>query len=643
MQQINQLSHVESTPIQIIKYLDAGSFSQVFLCQTPTNLAVLKITSSPPHMQSISKELDILKALKKQQNDYLGAFLVGYYAGEVTHSHACLLLEYCKMNLVQYMNSMMPNQFPITTVLHIMYDISQALYFLHANGIIHRDVKLENVLLKDQRQSGSTYTPTYCLCDFGSCTTKTIPYNTLPHNVEEIKYDIEQFTTLQYRAPELIDLHLRRGISTKVDVWALGCLLFKLLYYRNPFDNEYGILSYNNNITQLLLQTNKTIPLEVKAMLEKSLWTDPVDRWNVWNVLSQLCEIKGSNCPLQNIFQEEQIQRQTVAPADKSVHPLIKAATNSQQGLLNQAVGMTDLAQQRRANRAKTHPVDLNASLVDSFEDSNKFPSLEKLNSPRISTTSAIPSLPQTDMFPDLDSFEASYGNRSSVPAPLFNQFEPQSDSNLSPQGNNFSSGSRKASLKHSNIVDDPALLLQNIIKSTDLEDIGLLLKWSWQKYHAKEDPIASILAQIRILMGQIGVITTNVRSVFRACLALHSLLLYGPSTVPSQSNLESVLQSLEGYQNRMSSFYARYLREFCSLLKQNSMSGRYRGGKARNLTTLARAILTHIQIHVDRFLNMREAMGANSDIGLCLFLFSQDAMMAIASVSEMITNGIYF
>ena len=50
--------------------------------------------------------------------------------------------------------------------------------------------------------------------------------------------------TLQYRAPEMVDLYSNKLINTKADMWALGCLLYKLLFFEDAFgDSPLSILS----------------------------------------------------------------------------------------------------------------------------------------------------------------------------------------------------------------------------------------------------------------------------------------------------------------------------------------------------------------------------------------------------------------
>lgn len=91
-------------------------------------------------------------------------------------------------------------------------------------AITHRDLKIENVLLCNG---------VFKLTDFGSATTRIIEAGCGLGNQDIIKIEeeVSKLTTLQYRAPEMCDLYQKRGLNEKVDIWALGVLLFKLCYY----------------------------------------------------------------------------------------------------------------------------------------------------------------------------------------------------------------------------------------------------------------------------------------------------------------------------------------------------------------------------------------------------------------------------
>ena len=58
---------------------------------------------------------------------------------------------------------------------------------------------------------------TYVLCDFGSATQKTMCGTT--DGIGTVEEEIQKYTTLSYRAPEMVDLYLGKKITTKADIW----------------------------------------------------------------------------------------------------------------------------------------------------------------------------------------------------------------------------------------------------------------------------------------------------------------------------------------------------------------------------------------------------------------------------------------
>ncbi|RHY29573.1 hypothetical protein DYB32_005037 [Aphanomyces invadans] len=101
----------------------------------------------------------------------------------------------------------------------MMHDIVEAVAFLHDHGLVHKDLKPENVLLrfKDKRYDNHAK-----LVDFGSAGPPSPAVGT----------DTDIGTTV-YLPPEV----LRRGDCTPAaDVWAMGCILYIVLTGRHPFD-----------------------------------------------------------------------------------------------------------------------------------------------------------------------------------------------------------------------------------------------------------------------------------------------------------------------------------------------------------------------------------------------------------------------
>lgn len=101
----------------------------------------------------------------------------------------------------------------------ISYQIGQALQYLHKYGIVHRDLKLENVMMSNNSNQAIPK-----LVDFGLA--KMIGPNE--------KAD-EPFGTLGYVAPEVLK---KEPYSFSCDLWSYGCLIYALISGSLPFDHE---------------------------------------------------------------------------------------------------------------------------------------------------------------------------------------------------------------------------------------------------------------------------------------------------------------------------------------------------------------------------------------------------------------------
>lgn len=73
--------------------------------------------------------------------------------------------------------------------------------------LLHRDLKIENILQATQN--------TFKLCDFGSATACATRLPSTAAEIRVLEADLNRHTTLQYRAPEMVDLYLRRPIDEK--------------------------------------------------------------------------------------------------------------------------------------------------------------------------------------------------------------------------------------------------------------------------------------------------------------------------------------------------------------------------------------------------------------------------------------------
>ena len=116
---------------------------------------------------------------------------------------------------IQKRNFMLPEE----RVKHLVLQIIQAVRYLHDFGIVHRDLKLENVMMSDSSNMGKPK-----IVDFGLA--KIIG----PQETAD-----EPFGTLGYVAPEVLK---KKPYSFSCDVWSIGCIMYALLSGSLPFDHE---------------------------------------------------------------------------------------------------------------------------------------------------------------------------------------------------------------------------------------------------------------------------------------------------------------------------------------------------------------------------------------------------------------------
>ncbi|KAK5696352.1 glycogen synthase kinase 3 [Elasticomyces elasticus] len=110
---------------------------------------------------------------------------------------------------------------PILEVKLYTYQLFRSLAYIHSQGICHRDIKPQNLLLDPQ-------TGILKLCDFGSA-------KILVENEPNVSYICSRY----YRAPELI--FGATNYTTKIDVWSTGCVMAELMLGQPLFPGESGI------------------------------------------------------------------------------------------------------------------------------------------------------------------------------------------------------------------------------------------------------------------------------------------------------------------------------------------------------------------------------------------------------------------
>ncbi|GKT34892.1 hypothetical protein ADUPG1_008159 [Aduncisulcus paluster] len=222
-----------------------------------------------------------------------------------------MVMELCiGGNIAQIMIDFPESRFSESTIWALFSAMLKAvapLYFHHPTPIVHRDIKVENMLLCTKRKVRNLreVTPRVAdiavrLCDFGSCTTKHIydgqSLKRDSHLRAQVESNLSKTTTLFYRAPEMCDLYSGFPITEKTDIWALGILLYKLAFFCTPYDNEVSNLAIRTGKFSYPKEHSnprtRTYSESLYHLIEFMLIKDPRKRPDLKSVISE-CERLG--------------------------------------------------------------------------------------------------------------------------------------------------------------------------------------------------------------------------------------------------------------------------------------------------------------------------------------------------------------
>ncbi|KAI1486296.1 hypothetical protein F5X96DRAFT_244029 [Biscogniauxia mediterranea] len=202
---------------RLTELIGKGSFGRVYKANDlrTSNVVAVKIidvdeqdTLNPKLQDTYSeflKEVNALRLLSEggaqNINHVIEALPVGQAMWMVT--------EYCAGGSVAtLMKPTAPGGLQEKWIIPILREVAVAIYWVHKQGIIHRDIKCANVLI--------TEVGAVQLCDFGVA------------GIVETKFDKRStfIGTLHWMAPELFDQNAQYG--TEVDIWAFGSMVYEI-------------------------------------------------------------------------------------------------------------------------------------------------------------------------------------------------------------------------------------------------------------------------------------------------------------------------------------------------------------------------------------------------------------------------------
>jgi len=204
----------------------------------------------------VDREIDILKRTKhKYINELLDEFRETHNNEEFVY----LVLELCDETLSRYLKKQPGDRLSEPKALHLMKQIASAFFFIRTKGIIHRDIKPDNILLKKEGELR-----TIKISDFG-----------LAREIEDNDLSNTCCGTPLYMAPEI-----RGGrYSHNADLYSIGALLYQMVCGRVPFTAANATELYRTvDSKPVTFPHDLTVSTECEDLIRMLLKKDPSKR-----------------------------------------------------------------------------------------------------------------------------------------------------------------------------------------------------------------------------------------------------------------------------------------------------------------------------------------------------------------------------
>ncbi|KAL1488541.1 hypothetical protein ABEB36_015005 [Hypothenemus hampei] len=252
---------------EVIGPLGEGSFGRVYKAKqlSTGNFVALKVISkrgrSTKELKGFRRECEIQRELHHPN-------IIQMLDSFETENEIVVITEFAAKELTEMLNE--DGYLMEEKVQQIVWDLVSALYYLHSNRVLHRDLKPQNILLDVKNRAK--------LCDFGFARNMS----TGTHVLTSIK------GTPLYMAPELID---ELPYDYNADLWSLGCIIYELLMGTPPFCTN-SILHLIRKIKTEQIKWPTFLSPDCTSFLKGLLQKDPSKRMT-WTQILNHHFIKG--------------------------------------------------------------------------------------------------------------------------------------------------------------------------------------------------------------------------------------------------------------------------------------------------------------------------------------------------------------
>jgi len=255
-----------SDAYRLERELGGGGMSRVFLAEELAlgRRVVVKVLS-PDLAAGVNFERfqrEILVTARLQHPHIVPVFTAGETSGLPYYTMPFVEGESLRVRLLR------TGAMPILVAVSILRDVARALEFAHSRGVVHRDVKPDNILLTDN---------TAAVADFGIA--KALIASRVATSAAPMTERGVAIGTPQYMAPE--QAAADASLDHRVDLYALGCVAYEMIAGEPPFVGRSAASLMRAHIVEAptpIATKRADVPEALGALIERCLEKDPVDR-----------------------------------------------------------------------------------------------------------------------------------------------------------------------------------------------------------------------------------------------------------------------------------------------------------------------------------------------------------------------------
>lgn len=213
---------------EVLEFLGRGTFGQVVKCwKKGTNeiVAIKILKNHPSYARQGQIEVSILQRLSQESADEYN--FVKAYECFIHKNHTCLVFEMLEQNLYDFIKRNKFSPLPLKCIRPVLQQVLTALSKLKQLGLIHADLKPENIMLVDP--VGQPFR------------VKVIDFGSASHVSKAVCSTYLQ--SRYYRSPEVL---LGLPFCEAIDMWSLGCVIAELFlgWPLYPGSSEYDQIRY---------------------------------------------------------------------------------------------------------------------------------------------------------------------------------------------------------------------------------------------------------------------------------------------------------------------------------------------------------------------------------------------------------------